>query len=134
MAWTITLTPGMPGSFNRAYIKGIAIYRQNAVLSVPAPYTLRSEEATFYVDFKFHEWVWNANSNKYLWNEALETVTGWNKTLNVPYNLSARIRFSTPLNKRNWYIGFEYTLFYQPAKFYTLPTMPADYWYKLRPD
>lgn len=134
MAWTITLTPNTPGTFCRGYIKGIAIYRQHAVLSVPAAFTLRAEEPTFYVDFKFHQWVWEANSNHYEWKEVLETVTGWNKTTNQPYNLSARIRFTTPQNKRNWYIGFEYTLFYQPAKFYILPTLPSSYWFHLLPE
>lgn len=134
MAWTITLTPGTVGTYNRGYIKGVAIYRQHAVLSTPAPYTIRAEEATFYVDFKFWPHVWEGDSDSVTTLKTFETVTGWNKTINAPYNLSARIRISTPANKRNWYIGLEYTLFYQPAKFYVLPTMPGDYWYKLRPE
>lgn len=134
MAWTITLTPGTPGTFNRAYVKGVAIYRQNAVLTTPAAYTIRAEEATFYVDFKFWPYVWNADSRQFAWYEIFESVTGWNKTINQPYNLSARVRVTTPANKRNWYIGLEYTLFYQPAKFYVLPTMPSTYWYQLHPE
>ena len=134
MAWTITLTPGTPGTFNRAYIKGVAIYRQLAVLSVPAPYTLRAEEATFYVDFAFKPHVWNANSNSYQTLQIFSSVTGWNKTINAPFNLSARVRISTPLTKRNWYIGLEYTLFFQPAKFYVLPSMPSTYWRQLWPE
>jgi len=134
MAWTITLTPGTPGTFNRAYVKGVAIYRQNAVLSIPAANTLRAEEATFWVDFKFKPWVWEASSDQYQTLQIFESVTGWNKTTSAPYNLSARVRVSIPSTRRNWYIGLEYTLFYQPAKFYVLPALGSSYWYVMRPE
>jgi hypothetical protein len=130
MAWTILVDPSEPEFFNRAYIRGVAIYRSDCTLSWPSPYILRASEPVhnFYVEFTFRTDVYLANSNWYSLYDVFDTVDGYVISPPGPFDFTAYIGTGFPPNSFERHIELAYTPFYTPPQIATLPIYDTSPW------